>query len=241
MNQAGGADAHPPVVPRKPGELVRGRADQPAPRGAPEAADFVNDPVRVGEGVAVAALNPHGGEGGLFGNEETEVLEPAIALARAEGVEAFGPFPAVRIGGAVDPARLTGSPAQIRTLPPEKVAEMAEDVFGTDDIELKQLMMLVPAYSDTDRPESHDLAEVAEAVSITQQACAVEPLTVPVHDEAHRLAELHTLAWYDALIASAAIAAGCDTLYSEDMHDGLRIGRTLTVRNPFRVGRSGTD
>ena len=84
-------------------------------------------------------------------------------------------------------------------------------------------------------------AEVAEAVSIIQQACAVEPLTVPVHDEARRLAELHSLAWYDALIASAAIAAGCDTLYSEDMHDGLRIGRTLTVRNPFRVGRSGTD
>jgi predicted nucleic acid-binding protein len=78
-------------------------------------------------------------------------------------------------------------------------------------------------------------AEIAEAISAVQQACSVEPLPVHVHDEARRLAELHSLAWYDALIVSAAIAAGCNTLYSEDMHDGLRIGRTLTVRNPFRA------
>jgi predicted nucleic acid-binding protein len=30
------------------------------------------------------------------------------------------------------------------------------------------------------------------------------------------------------------LAAGCSTLYSEDMHDGMRIGKTLTIRNPFR-------
>jgi predicted nucleic acid-binding protein len=75
--------------------------------------------------------------------------------------------------------------------------------------------------------------EVAEAVSVIRQVCSVEPLTVDVHDEARRLAELHSLAWYDALIVAAAIAAGCSTLYSEDMHDGLRIGKSLTVRNPF--------
>lgn len=38
----------------------------------------------------------------------------------------------------------------------------------------------------------------------------------------------------DALIVSSALAAGCSTLYSEDMHDGMRIGKTLTIRNPFR-------
>ena len=62
--------------------------------------------------------------------------------------------------------------AVILMVPPETAAEMAEDVFGTDDIELKQLMMLVPAYSDTDRPESHDLAEVAEAVRWLQSLLA---------------------------------------------------------------------
>ncbi len=76
--------------------------------------------------------------------------------------------------------------------------------------------------------------EVAEAVAVIQQACAVEPLTVEVHNGALRLAAQYKIAWYDALIVSAALAAGCKTVYSEDMHDGLRIGRTLTVRNPFR-------
>ncbi len=42
----------------------------------------------------VAALNPHGGEGGLFGSEEIEAIVPAIEQARAEGIQASGPFPA---------------------------------------------------------------------------------------------------------------------------------------------------
>ena len=43
--------------------------------------------------VAVAGLNPHAGEGGLFGDEETRVIGPAIAAARAEGIDASGPWP----------------------------------------------------------------------------------------------------------------------------------------------------
>jgi len=44
--------------------------------------------------IALCALNPHGGEGGLFGDEEAEILAPAIETARAAGVDARGPFPA---------------------------------------------------------------------------------------------------------------------------------------------------
>ena len=44
--------------------------------------------------IAVAALNPHGGEGGLLGREEIEALTPAVADARAEGIDASGPWPA---------------------------------------------------------------------------------------------------------------------------------------------------
>ncbi len=43
--------------------------------------------------IAVAGLNPHAGEGGLFGNEEAEVIEPAVAHARAAGVNVTGPLP----------------------------------------------------------------------------------------------------------------------------------------------------
>jgi 4-hydroxythreonine-4-phosphate dehydrogenase len=42
--------------------------------------------------IAVAGLNPHAGEGGLFGNEEQRIIAPAIAAARAEGMDASGPF-----------------------------------------------------------------------------------------------------------------------------------------------------
>ncbi len=43
--------------------------------------------------IAVAALNPHAGDGGLFGREEIDVIAPAVAWAREEGIEADGPFP----------------------------------------------------------------------------------------------------------------------------------------------------
>jgi len=44
--------------------------------------------------LALAALNPHAGDGGRFGNEETRLLKPAVAQARLAGVELEGPFPA---------------------------------------------------------------------------------------------------------------------------------------------------
>jgi len=42
--------------------------------------------------IAVAGVNPHAGEGGLFGREEIEVLQPVIAQARAAGMDVGGPF-----------------------------------------------------------------------------------------------------------------------------------------------------
>jgi 4-hydroxythreonine-4-phosphate dehydrogenase len=43
--------------------------------------------------LAIAALNPHAGEGGQFGDEETRIIAPAIAALQAEGIDAFGPVP----------------------------------------------------------------------------------------------------------------------------------------------------
>lgn len=42
--------------------------------------------------IAVAGLNPHSGEGGLFGDEEVREISPAIELARADGIDAVGPI-----------------------------------------------------------------------------------------------------------------------------------------------------
>lgn len=55
--------------------------------------------------IAVTGLNPHAGEGGHLGHEEEEVIEPALALAQARGIDARGPYPADTL---FQPRRLAG-------------------------------------------------------------------------------------------------------------------------------------
>jgi 4-hydroxythreonine-4-phosphate dehydrogenase len=42
--------------------------------------------------IAVAGVNPHAGEGGLFGREEIDILQPCLAVARQEGLDVHGPY-----------------------------------------------------------------------------------------------------------------------------------------------------
>lgn len=58
------------------------------------------------------------------------------------------------------------------------------------------------------------------------------PVTHELHRAALGIARDHMLGFYDALIAAAANTAKCETLYSEDMQDGLKVGETR-IRNPF--------
>src|SRR5262249_53362553 len=44
--------------------------------------------------IAVAAINPHAGEGGIFGNEDIEILAPAVRKCAAEGISVSGPYSA---------------------------------------------------------------------------------------------------------------------------------------------------
>jgi len=57
-------------------------------------ADAVPRFTKVPPRIAVAGLNPHAGEHGLFGGEEDRVIAPAIAACRARGVDVSGPYPA---------------------------------------------------------------------------------------------------------------------------------------------------
>jgi 4-hydroxythreonine-4-phosphate dehydrogenase len=66
-------------------------------------------PARVG----VAALNPHASDGGLFGNEESSIIVPAIQAARAEGISVEGPIPADAIFLPANRGRFTGIAAMI--------------------------------------------------------------------------------------------------------------------------------
>jgi predicted nucleic acid-binding protein len=57
-------------------------------------------------------------------------------------------------------------------------------------------------------------------------------LTVETHALAVQIAEEAMIDIYDANIVAAAELAGCDTLYTEDLNAGQRIGG-VTIRNPF--------
>jgi predicted nucleic acid-binding protein len=73
--------------------------------------------------------------------------------------------------------------------------------------------------------------EAALAV-IREHFPGVVPIAVTTHEAALVLSRDHHLSFYDALIVAAAIEAGCEILFSEDMQNGRAFGE-LKVRNPF--------
>jgi predicted nucleic acid-binding protein len=75
---------------------------------------------------------------------------------------------------------------------------------------------------------------IDEAINDILATCGVpRPLTVATHLLAKQLARDHRFHICDATILAAAMEAGCDMLYSEDLHAGWR-GGGLRVVNPFR-------
>jgi predicted nucleic acid-binding protein len=79
-----------------------------------------------------------------------------------------------------------------------------------------------------------DWRETREFLGLLRGLLTVAPLTPETHELGLDLAERYQLSIYDAMIAAAATLAGCARLWSQDMQDGLRIGKTLRVENPFR-------
>lgn len=75
--------------------------------------------------------------------------------------------------------------------------------------------------------------EVREFIELICTVCEVEAMTLETHDEGRRIAERYMLSVYDSMIVAAAVLTECDTLYSEDMHDGLEIDGLLRICNPF--------
>jgi 4-hydroxythreonine-4-phosphate dehydrogenase len=83
--------------------------------------------------ILVAGLNPHSGEGGHFGHEDDDTIAPAIAEARAAGIDASGPLPADTL---FVPHRLKGADAVLamyhdQGLPVLKYASFGEGVNVT--------------------------------------------------------------------------------------------------------------
>ncbi len=76
---------------------LRTALDQITPQRIDEAITLADLTMRgaglVAPRIAVAALNPHGGENGLFGREEIEIIAPAVSRAAERGIRCRGPFP----------------------------------------------------------------------------------------------------------------------------------------------------
>ena len=77
--------------------------------------------------------------------------------------------------------------------------------------------------------------EIHAWLALLRGVLTVHPLTLQTHDTGMALAERYGLSTYDAMIAAAALGAGCDTLWSEDLHDGMVLESALRVVNPFRA------
>jgi predicted nucleic acid-binding protein len=76
--------------------------------------------------------------------------------------------------------------------------------------------------------------EIEEFLSFVRDFTAVHPLTVQTQAAGVPLAERHNFSVYDAQIVASALAAGCESLWSEDMQHGLVVEDRLTILNPFR-------
>jgi predicted nucleic acid-binding protein len=81
--------------------------------------------------------------------------------------------------------------------------------------------------------------DVLEALSALRVLCpSPAPLTVQTHEAALRITGRYGYHIYDSLAIAAALEAGCNTLFSEDLHDGQKI-EGLTISNPFAKVKSG--
>ncbi len=92
------------------------------------------------------------------------------------------------------------------------------------------------------RKLGHPWREVKVALESLRSLCTeVLPVDVGMHERALDLAAREGFSFYDALIVAAALVAGCETLWSEDMQDDRVLADGLRIRNPFRVPRQGSS
>ncbi len=79
------------------------------------------------------------------------------------------------------------------------------------------------------RKPMRDIRTVLNAI---RSFCIVKAAGIETHELGLDIAERYKYSVYDSMLVAAALKAGCTTFYSEDLHNGQKIGG-LMVRNPF--------
>jgi len=110
-------------------------------------------------------------------------------------------------------------------------ADRAEEIIGAGGAisvqVLNELTNVARRKMQMSWPEIHAL------LSTVRGLLAVLPLMVETHETGLTLAERYNFSTYDAMIAAAALHAGCETLWSEDMQHGMELREGLRIVNPF--------
>ena len=111
-------------------------------------------------------------------------------------------------------------------------ADRAEDELGAGGVISVQVLNEFAAVAS--RKLRMSVAEIREALEAIRAVCRVVPLSEETHDRGLQIMERYGLSVYDAMIVAAALLAGCGTILSEDIQDGMRFDGLAEVRNPFR-------
>ena len=117
--------------------------------------------------------------------------------------------------------------------------------YGVDPVKLdpaKSIVNASPVISTQVINEFHNVARRKLGLDMPTrhrvaadllQSCRVIAVDQSIVAAAMQIEARYQLSYWDALILAAALAAGCDTLYSEDMQDGQVFEGRLTIKNPF--------
>lgn len=125
--------------------------------------------------IAVAALNPHASDGGLFGNEEAEHLTPAVSDARAEGIHAVGPIPA----DSVFHQALEGHYDCVLSLYHDQghIAAKTRDFYGT----VTATLQLPVLRTSVDHGTAFDIAWQGKASPVSMEAAILAAADLLAH------------------------------------------------------------
>ncbi len=111
-------------------------------------------------------------------------------------------------------------------------AQRAESVIGSGGtVSVQVLNEFVSVGRRKVRLEFHEIRETLRAI---RASCRVVPLGIETHELGVDIAERYRLSVYDGMIIGAALLAGCEVLYSEDLQHGQQIEGSLVIHNPFR-------
>ncbi|MDR2789251.1 MAG: 4-hydroxythreonine-4-phosphate dehydrogenase PdxA [Candidatus Accumulibacter sp.] len=136
------------------------------------AAAFCRALGRPDEPIALAGLNPHAGENRLFGDEEADILVPAVAAARKRGIDAHGPLP----GDAVIPAAVRGKWNMVIVCYHDQGHAPFKAVYGDDGVNITVGLPIVRVSVDHGTAfdiAGRGIAREASLVLATQRAASL--------------------------------------------------------------------